>query len=658
MCGITGFVGLTDENLLRAMCASLVHRGPDDAGFYVGAGVGLAMRRLAVIDLKTGNQPIANETHDVWVVFNGEIYNYEELRNQLQRRGHRFSTTSDTETIVHSYEEYGLDFVHHLRGMFGIALWDEKQQRLVLARDRIGEKPLYYAHDERGLLFGSELKSILQYRRQRTVDPQAVCDFLAAGYIAGAQTFYQGIQKLPPGYLLVYERGQVSVQRYWRSERTEKSSLTFVEASEELRARLQETVRLCLKSDVEVGAFLSGGLDSSVTVALMRKQNAQVQTFSVGYSGQAVGFNELPYAQRVADDLGTTHHELILGPHSSLDLLPRILWHYDEPHGEPTSVLVYLLCEFARQRVKVVLGGTGGDEIFFGYPRHSGIRLLEYYRWLPRLVRKNLVERLVMLWPESTTGSRFAKRVKRFVMGSDLPAADAYLTWVSLLHKDVRNELLSARTQATAGDPLGDRVLRDYLTQPSTDSLLDRAARLDVEGYLPEYQLAYMDRMSMAHGLEVRSPLCDFDLVDFVLSLPASYRLKGQHSKHILKTVAREWLPSEICERRKVGFDSPIGQWFKDELRPFLHNFLSREQIQRSGLLDGEKVQEVVQQHLSGQRDYSLQLWSLIALEAWYRMYIEDGITCGVNYSLKDLRGTLAYKGVQCRAGGSDGNKS
>jgi asparagine synthase (glutamine-hydrolysing) len=356
-----------------------------------------------------------------------------------------------------------------------------------------------------------------------------------------------------------------------------------------------------------------------------------------------VGFNELPYAQRVARDLGTQHHELILGPQSSLELLPRILWHYDEPHGEPTSVLVYLLCEFARQRVKVVLGGTGGDEIFFGYPRHSGIRLLEYYRWLPRTVRKHLVERAVTLWPESTTGSRFAKRAKRFVMGSDLPPAYAYLSWVNLLHADVRHGLLSAQTRAAVEDPLGDRVLRDYLTRPSPDSLLDRAALLDVEGYLPEYQLTYMDRMSMAHGLEVRSPLCDFNLVDFVLSLPAGFRLKGQHSKHILKTVARDWLPSEICERRKVGFDSPIGQWFKGELRPFLHSFLSREQIQRSGLLDGEKVQEVISDHLLGRRDYSLQLWSLIALEAWYRMYIEDGVTNAADYALKNLRGAEQY---------------
>lgn len=643
MCGITGFVGPSDEKLLRAMCASLVHRGPDDAGFYMESGVGLAMRRLAIIDLTTGKQPIANETRDVWVVFNGEIYNYEELRTLLQRRGHHFSTTSDTETIVHLYEDYGLDFMQHLRGMFAIALWDVKRRRLVLARDRIGEKPLFYTHDERGLLFGSEIKAILQSRRQRAVDPQSVCDFLAAGYVAGPRTFYQGIQKLPPGHLLVYEQGQASVQRYWRHERTAATNLTFAAASEDLNARLQDTIRLCLKSDVEVGAFLSGGLDSSVTVALMRKLNAQVQTFSVGYAGQAVGFNELPYAQRVAHDLGTQHHELILGAHSSLELLPRILWHYDEPHGEPTSVLVYLLCEFASQRVKVVLGGTGGDETFFGYPRHSGIRLLEYYRWLPQVIRKHLVERVVTLWPESTKGSRFAKRVKRFVAGSELPPADAYLTWVNLLHADVRSGLLSAAVHATAEHPLGDRVLRDYLTQPSAESLLDRAARLDVEGYLPEYQLTYMDRMSMAHGLEVRSPLCDFDLVNFVLSLPADYRLKGRHSKHILKSVARAWLPSEICERRKVGFDSPIGQWFKDELRPFLQTFLSREQIQRSGLLNGDKVQEVVQDHLTGRRDYSLQLWSLVALEAWYRMYIEDDVTTASDYGLKELRGAETY---------------
>lgn len=660
MCGITGFAGFDDDGLLRTMCNRLLHRGPDEDGYFTAPGIGLAMRRLAVIDLKTGRQPIANETCDVWVVFNGEIYNYEALRAELIKKGHRFATSSDTETIVHLYEEHGLDFVHRLRGMFGIALWDAPRRRLVLARDRIGEKPLYYSWDGRRLLFGSEIKAMLPGLRSRRVNLQAVCDFLAAGYVAGPQTFYGEISRLPPGHLLVLEGATLQVRRYWQHDAIRVSSLDFAAAAAELESRLSETVRLCLKSDVEVGAFLSGGIDSSVLVALMRQHAAQVQTFSVGYQGKASGFNELNHARRVADHLGTQHHELILEAHSSMELLPRIIWHYDEPHGEPTSVLVYLLCEFVRQRVKVAVGGTGGDELFYGYPRHAGIHYLERYRRLPRFLREEVIERLLRKWPESTRGSRFAKRARRFIQGADQSPERAYLGWVSLFPEDVRAGLPSDAARAVAADPAGDGFLKQYLLDGGgdIDGLYRRATALDIEGYLAEYQLAYMDRMSMAHGLEVRSPLCDYALTEFVTALPRRYRLKGARSKHILKEVARKWIPRGIVERRKVGFDSPIGQWFKDELRPFLQGFLSREHVRRSGLLNPDKVQEIIGDHLAGRRDYSLQLWSLVALEAWYRMYIEDGITDGSAYRLTDLRGCDSAKtgvvtGASAKAGSS-----
>lgn len=645
MCGITGFVGVDNQPLLQSMCRIMAHRGPDDEGFYVAPGVGLAMRRLAVIDLTSGHQPIANENKDVWVVFNGEIYNYDDLRRDLVERGHVLATASDTETIVHLYEDYGLDFVQHLRGMFAIALWDVKLRRLVLARDRIGEKPLFFAPDGERLFFGSEIKTILQGWRQRQVNPQAVCDYLAAGYVAGSDTFYAGISKLPPAHMLVWENGQATVRRYWQRQPAARTPANFESAVEELTHRLDEVVRLCLKSDVEVGAFLSGGIDSSTIVALMCRHEAKVKTFCVGYGREASGFNELRYARQIAEHLKTDHYELILGAESSMELLPRILWHYDEPHGEPTSVLVFLLCEFTRRKVKVALGGTGGDELFYGYPRHKGIRWLEYYHWLPSLIRKGLVERVVARWPESTAGSRFAKRAKRFVSGAELQPELAYLKWVSLLQEDVRRELISSELRQHAANPLGDSFLREYLVD-GAGPLLDRAAALDLHGYLPEYQLAYMDRMSMAHSLEVRSPLCDYDLAQYVTSLPAHFRLKGSRSKHILKAVAQQWIPREIAERRKVGFDSPIGQWFKGELREFLTAFLSRDNVARSGLLDADRVQELIADHLSGRRDYSLQLWSVLALEAWYRMYIEDGITDGMQYKLGDLRGAGALSRV------------
>ena len=639
MCGIAGFAGFDDNALLRAMSASLTHRGPDAEGFYTAPGVGLASRRLSVIDLETGNQPIANETRDVWVVFNGEIYNCDALRAGLERRGHVFSSRTDTECIVHLYEDHGLDFVQHLRGMFGIALWDVARQRLVLARDRIGEKPLYYAWDGARLLFGSECKAILQSIRRRSVDRQAVCDYLAMGYVPAPRTFYDGISKLPPAHMLVYEGGRSTVSRYWARSGPSAAPPTYEAASEELAQRLAETVQLCLKSDVEVGAFLSGGIDSSVMVALMRPHATRVQTFAVGYAGAATGFNELEYARRVARDLGTEHHELILGAGAQLDRLPSILWNYDEPNGEPTSILVNQLSEFAARRVKVAVSGTGGDEIFAGYPRYGAVGLRERYLRVPGFIRKQMVERVMATWPESTRGGRMVRRARRFVASADLPADAAYVSWVSLLPKDVRRGLLSEPATRGVEDPDGDRVLRDYLMGPSDRSLLDRATALDVEQYLPEYQLTYVDRMSMAHGLEVRAPLTDYELVNYVTSLPMSYRLKGSHSKHIFKQVSRRWIDPAITERKKVGFDSPVGQWFKDELRPFLTSFMAPDQLTRSGLLDPGGVQRLMADHLAGRRDYSLQLWSLVTLEAWYRMYIEDGVVTGRDYRLGDLRG-------------------
>lgn len=638
MCGITGFAGFDNDALVREMCASLAHRGPDDAGFYTAPGVALAMQRLAVIDLDTGRQPISNETGDVWVVLNGEIYNYEQLRCDLEARGHRFATRTDTETLVHLYEDHGDDFVAHLHGMFAIALWDARRRRLVIARDRIGEKPLHYLFDGRRLIFGSEIKAILAAGVARVPDPQAIRDFLAIGYVPGSRTAFSNISKLPPGHLLVYEQQRLTVQRYWTRSRARQTP-SVAEAQHALRDRVIDAVRLCLKSDVEVGAFLSGGVDSSLLVALMRREAAQVQTFTVGYEGAASGFNELAPAQHVARHLGTQHHELILNASSSIDLLPRILWHYDEPHAEPTSVLVYQLAEFARRRVKVAVGGTGGDEIFFGYPRHLGIRLLGYYRRLPRVVRHRLVERIAAAWPASTRGSRFAKRVKRFVGAGDASAADAYLGWVRLLDRDLHAALTSNADDGLI-DGGGDRFLRDYLSGAADAEVLDAAAALDVDGYLPEYQLAYVDRMSMAHGLEVRSPLCDFTLVEYALSLPADYRLRGCRSKHLLKEVAREWLPRAIVDRAKVGFDSPIGHWFKHELRGFLQEFLARDQIARTRLLNPAAVEQMIGLHLAGRQDYSLQLWSVIMVEAWHRMYV-DG-RGAADCRLEDLRGAEA----------------
>ena len=639
MCGIAGFVGPRNSELLHRMCSSLYHRGPDDEGFFESESASLSMRRLAIIDLKTGHQPICNETEDVWVVFNGEIYNYEGLREELRRLGHVFRTESDTETIVHAYEEFGLDFAKHLRGMFGIAIWDCRSNKLILARDRIGEKPLFYAETPGGLLFGSEMKAILCGLPTRSVDHQAVCDYLGAGYVTAPRTFFREIRKIAPGEVAVFESARLSLKRFWDAPRSVESGISFAAACDDLDETLNDAVKACLKSDVEVAAFLSGGIDSSLIVALMKKHEANVQTFSVGYRGAASGFNELEYAQSVSEHVGTHHHELILGAQSNIQLLPKIIFHYDEPHGEPTSMLVYLLCEFVRNRVKVALGGTGGDEFFFGYPRHGGLRYLQLYQLMPKWVRKQAVERVAAMLPESTRGGNLVKRARRFIDGSSLPPDEAYRSWVRLLSSELQSQLLSEDVVAGVDDPAGDEFVRQCLSFDGTGSILDRVATLDVTGYLPEYQLAYMDRMSMANSLEVRAPLCDYRLAEYALRLPNQYRLKGSRSKHILKEVAKRYLPKAIVERKKVGFDSPIGQWFKDELNPFIRSFLAPSQVERTGLLNPETVSKMVNEHCAGNRNYSLQLWSIVSLEAWYRMYIEDQVSSIGNYKLENIRG-------------------
>lgn len=640
MCGIVGYVGQGNRSMLNAMCSAISHRGPDDEGFFVGVGVGLGMRRLSIIDLTGGNQPISNENGSVVVVFNGEIYNFEELRNSLVGLGHKFSTKSDTETIVHLYEQYDMAFLHHLRGMFGIALWDEKRKRLVLARDRIGEKPLFYRLDKsrNQILFGSEIKAILTATNDREINAQAVCQFIAAGYIPAPNTMFKDIYKLPPGALLIFEKGEAIVQRYWSKCRGGDSNITFNDACQKAEGLLTQSVELCLKSDVEVGAFLSGGLDSSLIVGIIKSLGVNVKTFSVGYDGAVKGFNELSFAKRVANGCKTTHHELILKSNTTIELLPRILWHFDEPHGEPSSVLVYLLSAFARNHVKVVMGGTGGDEIFYGYPKHIGLRLLEYYKQLPRFFRQEMVERVLYRWPESTKGSRFIKRAKRFIAGAGFAPEDAYLNWTSLFRQNVREKMFTQQALSSVRDLDGDYCLRQYLFAFDRGTILDRVADMETGAYLSEYQLTYIDRMTMASSLEARSPLCDWKLVDFITSLPANFRLKELRSKHLLKTVAEKWVEKRIVERKKVGFDSPIGQWIKDELRDFILAFLSVKNLNRTGIFNAEVVCKLINQHLAGLRDYSLQLWSIVMVEAWHRMFIEDRVGNICEYGLVDMR--------------------
>ncbi len=618
MCGIAGGVGDVTPVQVRRMCDRIQYRGPDHTAVKGFGTAVLGMVRLAIIDLAGGSQPMSNESGDIWTIFNGEIYNYEDLRRDLLARGHRFRTQSDTETIVHAYEEFGEEFPTRLRGMFAIALWDEPKQRLVLVRDRLGEKPLYYHVGAHTLLFASEIKGLLAAGVAPVVDRDAAATFLALGYVPAPQTAYAGIRKLEPGHMAIFERGQLRLKQYWSLLPREPVALPYADAVEQLDVQLREAVHYCLKSDVEVAAFLSGGVDSSLITALMKAGGASVRTYSIGFDDTARGFSELPHASAVSAHLGTRHQAFVVSAEEAAGLIPQVLAHYDEPNGEPTSMLVSLLCQRVVRDVKVAMGGTGGDELFHGYPRHGKIGMLALSAHIQRFAAGGL-RALLDRFDDATDGNRFVRRAKRFGRALGVPAEDGYRSWLHVLDDERRLGLVLG---ASPGH-VDDHFLRQRLT--GSQPFLTRVLGVDAAAYLSEFQLTYMDRMSMANSLEVRSPLCDYRVAEFAAALPASYRISGGHSKRILKDVARRYLPASIVDRPKAGFDAPVGPWFKSSLRSYLTTVLDSRSVAESGLLSPSHVDRLVREHLSGRHDHSMPLWSVLSLEAWYRHYIEDG---------------------------------
>ncbi len=618
MCGIAGSVGNSGVAQVRRMCEVMRYRGPDHSDVRQFGPAVLGMVRLAIIDVAGGSQPMSNESGDVWTVFNGEIYNYEDLRRALRERGHVFRTHSDTETIVHAYEEYGDSFPEYLRGMFAIAVWDVKRQRLLLARDRLGEKPLYYHLSSSGLMFASEIKSLLTTPIDRSVDRESAATFLALGYIPAPATAFMGIQKLCPGEVAIYERGQLHLHRYWSLFPRQSIDVNYDEAVDQLDSELKEAIRYCLKSDVEVAAFLSGGVDSSLISALMQLGGTRVRTYSIGFDASASGFSELPYAQIVAAHLGTEHRSIVVTAQQAVDLVPKILDHYDEPNGEPTSMLVHLLCAEVVKDVKVAMGGTGGDELFHGYPRHGKLGMLALASRVPESLA-NMGQHFLGQFSDSTNGSRFVRRAKRFSRALGKSRVEGYRQWLNQLGATTGSGLVLGVGQ----DFVADRYVAECLSKAG--EFHDRVLDVDTRAYLPEFQLTYMDRMSMANSLEVRSPLCDFRVAQFAASLPANYRVHRGRTKRILKDVARRYLPTSIVDRPKTGFDAPVGQWFKTALQPWLKCILDPHEVAATGLLDPDKVDRLVQDHLRGRQDYSMQLWSVLSLEYWYRKHIEDG---------------------------------
>ena len=617
MCGIAGIFAHDGRPIgpavIRAMCAVLTHRGPDEEGLYIGPGVGLGMRRLSIIDPASGHQPLSNEDGTVWAVCNGEIYNFKELRRDLVGRGHVFTTGSDAETIVHLYEEHGEGCVERLRGMFALAVWDDRRRRLLLARDRLGIKPLYYAESDGRLVFASELKAVLQAPRiERRLGWRAVDHLFTFLSTPARDSIVEGVRKLEPGHLLVAAEGRpVRIERYWELRFEPAAGLREEELAEGLRERLEESVRLHMVSDVPLGAFLSGGLDSSAVVASMSRLSAgRVKTFSIGFL--EADYNELRHAHRVARQFDTEHHELVITP-DILGMVEDLAWFLDEPFGDSSAIPTYVVSRLASEFVTVVLSGDGGDELFAGYDKYLVEARERRHDRVPRPVRGAL-GLLSRLMPEGMRG-------RNLLHHFSLAGPRRYLDASTLFRPAQKRALFrpDAFERLSADDPL--RSATERLTRAGGD-WLTALQRLDLESYLPLDILTKVDRMSMAHGLEARVPLLDHPLVEFAATIPAGLRLRDGVTKSIFKRAMRGILPDAIIDRRKQGFAVPLGRWFRGRLGPFVRDLLLSETCRRRGILDPRYVERLLARHEGG-RDLDLQLWTLISFELWCRTFLD-----------------------------------
>ncbi len=640
ICGVIHFDGLpVDEAGLSRMAQSIRHRGPDDSGLWVEGSVGLGNTRLAIIDLSpAGHQPLTNESGEVWIAFNGEIYNFQSLRPDIEARGHTFRSQTDTETIVHLFEDRGIECLAALRGMFALAIWDGRRRELWLARDRLGKKPLYYLNDGGRLIFGSEIKCLLAYPNVRPeLNRTALPLYLAYGYTPAPETIFAGIRMLRPGCWLRVNEGRVEEQAYWtvpvpsHGELIEKRSPTSPdvgqrretldsEAREEewveaLLDQLREAVRLRLISDVPLGAFLSGGLDSSAVVALMAEAAAgPVKTFALGFAGEP-SYNETAQARAAASYLGTDHHEFIVEP-QVIDLLPNLAWHLDQPFGDSSAIPTYLVSKLAREHVTVALTGDGGDELFAGYERFHAARLAQQYRALPELAHQGLAA-LAKRWPQGTGYRDLGRRMLRFVSRARLPLPEQYLGWVGVMSPELVEELVGGPAGMTLAH--FESYFRFSNGRDPVPALLD----VNLRSYLPDDLLIKTDRMSMAAALEARSPFLDHQLVEFAAAMPAALKLRNGISKYILKRAFAGKLPNEIIYRKKHGFGVPIGKWFRTSLRDLLTDMLLSARAAGRGLLRPEVVQRLVNEHLSGSRDHGQALWTLLMLEVWAQQFLD-----------------------------------
>jgi asparagine synthase (glutamine-hydrolysing) len=612
MCGISGHLTLRGEpdiSTVAAQIATLRHRGPDAEGWYEGRHGLIAQNRLAIIDLVTGDPPITNEAGDVGVVLNGEIYNFRELRTALLSRGHRFSTVGDTEVIAHLLEdEDPAEVARRLDGMFSFAAWDARSGRLVIARDRLGKKPLYYWAGPDDLVFGSELKAVLAHPRvPRELEPSAIPAYLTFGYVPTPRTFYRGIVSLPPGHVLVAEPGREPVvTRYWDLPAPPPRRVSMDEAAREVRDGLRSAIRKRLIADVPLGAFLSGGVDSSAVVALASEETSEpLQTFTIGFE-DSDGFDERPFARMVAQRFGTDHHEFVVEPHA-VDLVERLVWHHDQPFGDSSAIPTFLLSELTRQHVTVALSGDGGDELFAGYERFVAGVAMERYQRVPRALRLGALAGLRRV-PRSALGGRVGS-VERFATRADLGMPDAYLDWISYVG------IVDQQRLVEHDDDWARRQYRELYSATAGRASLERLLDLNIRTYLLDDLLVKVDRMSMAHGLEVRSPFLDTELLTMAASLPPALKQRAMSLKRVVVAAMRGLVPDEVMDRPKRGFGVPLDRWFREDLGTLLSSTLGSPRAALRRHVRDAALDAILSEHASGVRDHGHALWTLLTLE-------------------------------------------
>lgn len=625
MCGIAGIFSPVNGGLIQDMTRAMNHRGPDGEGYYTDDLIALGHRRLSIIDIEGGAQPITNEDENLLLVCNGEIYNSPELREKLLLLGHQFRTKTDVEVILHLYEEYGEDCVSHLRGMFAFAIWDKKEKMLFMARDHMGQKPLFFYHGENVFLFASEIKAILKSGLVKPeIELNALWHYVSLRFIPDEYSLFKGIKKLPAATSLVYKDGEITSHQYWSPDFIGKQTGNEASIEEGLDSLLKETVNMHMLSDVRVGAFLSGGIDSSTVAAMMAESSMEepIPTFSIGVKEQ--GFNELPYARMVVDKYGMEAHERIVQA-DLIHLIPSMIYHLDEP-SDPFGVGVYLVSQVASEQVKVVLGGDGGDENFAGYDRFAGQRLVDYYCLFPEWFRKSVMTRIIDRIPESFGYKSLAQKATWLNRMSFFSSGERYAESMSFLRftQGAKKELFTKQAQKQIGDYDSTSKILKFFDADNVDDLVDRMLYTDLMTRMPDHLLSIVDRMSMAHSIESRSPLMDYKMVEYAASIPPHMKLKGRTLKYILKKVAGRYLPDELINRKKQGFGFPLAIWMRADLKEFLKRLFAQSRLVEIGVFNSDYIFRMLEEHLSGKADHNFRLWILVNLEFWYRLYFDE----------------------------------